>query len=349
MRRTVIVGAGHIAKQHIACLKEIQDAEIVGLCDLSRVMAEATAEQFGIQGIYFDFERMLDDTHPDIVHIATPAPTHYDMAMKALDHGAHVLIEKPICLDYQNIPRLIAVAEEKQLHLVEDYNYLYNTTIQDIIRLIAKGELGEVVHLDVSICLNILGQGSRFADRNVPHPSLSMRGGAVSDFITHLSYLVHAFLGAHQTVQTQWVKRDRHNPLPHDEFRAMIRAGSKTANILWSANSQPDAFWISVYGTKMRIEAHLFEPRMSCEVFRGGGPLQPLQTCFGVAKDELRSGLRSLTRKLRGGPGAYEGLWCLLNKFYHAVGSSGPMPVSHGQILEVNSLVKDALAGYEVQ
>ena len=174
--RAALIGAGQIARQHLACLKELPGVEVVGVCDLSRAMAESAAERYGVPGWFTDSRAMLERARPDVVHVTTPPTSHHPLAMAALEAGAHVILEKPATVTFDQLDGLVDLARSKGRALVEDYNYLYNGATREILRLIEGGEFGDVTHAEVFICLDILGEGSPFADPNAPHPCLAMAG-----------------------------------------------------------------------------------------------------------------------------------------------------------------------------
>jgi predicted dehydrogenase len=343
MIKTALIGTGQIARQHLSCLRELPDVDVVGVCDLSPVMAECTAERFAVPAWYSDHRRLLEEVRPDVVHVTTPPPSHFSLAMAALDAGAHVIVEKPATTTRAELETLIEHASEQGRVLVEDYNYLFNDATRRILELIASGNFGAVLHVEVLICLDILAPGSAFADPNAPHPCLGMSGGAIADFLPHLASLAHLFVGPHRSAQTLWSKRGiRSSPLPSDEFRALVDAERGSALVGFSANIQPDAFWLRVYGEKMQAVANLFETRLTIDRTRGGPrPLRPLLNGLREARDVRRGALSSLKRKLSGGPGAYEGLWDLLARTYRALDSGSEPPVTPRQMTEVNHLVDD--------
>src|SRR4051812_18099486 len=254
--KAAIIGAGHIARQHLACLREIPGVKIAGVCDLSRAMAESVADRFGVDKWYTDHRKMLDEAKPDVVHITTPPPSHFSLSMDALNAGAHVIVEKPATVHYDDLLTLTRRAKEASRVLLEDYNYVFNTEIQKILALVNSGEFGAVTHVECFICLDILAPGNPFVDPNAPHPALSMTGGAIADFLTHLASLAHAFVGPHRAVRSIWTKRGDNHPLPSDEFRALADCERGTASLGFSAHTQPDIFSVRVYGTKMRAAAN---------------------------------------------------------------------------------------------
>jgi predicted dehydrogenase len=253
-----------------------------------------------------------------------------------------VIVEKPITPTYEEFCRLADKAAAQGRVLIENYNYLFNKSVQRIKALIDTGEFGDVTHIEVFICLDILGKGSPFADRNVPHPCLKMAGGAIADFLPHIASLSHLFVGPHQKLSTIWSKQRPDSPLPFDEFRAVVKAERGTATLGFSANTQPDTFLLRVYGSRIRAEANLFEPRLTLQRMRNTAkPLLPLANGLVEARDIRRASLGGLWRKLSGGPGSYEGLWELLSRGYASLRAQERPPVTIAQMDEVNRLVAD--------
>lgn len=344
--RAALIGAGQIARQHLACLRTLPGVEIAAICDLSPALAEATAERFGARAWFTDHRAMLERARPDVVHVTTPPPSHFRLALDALDAGAHVVVEKPATATLEELETLARRAAEAGRALVEDHNYVFNQAPLEIRRRVGTGELGPVVHVEVLICLDIFGPGG-FADPNTPHPALRLAGGAIADFLPHLASLAHRFVGPHRSARAVWAKR-RPSLLPYDEFRAVVEAELGTAALGFSACSQPDAFWLRVYGERMQASANLFETRLT---FDGPRPVpKPLRPFFSGLEEGRairRAARRTLLRKFKG-PGAYEGLWELLARTYRALATGTEVPVPLPDLLAVNRLV-DALKPREVR
>ena len=155
--RAALVGAGAIARQHLACLKTLPGVELAAICDLSPATAEAAAERYGIRAWFTDHRGMLEKTRPDVVHVTTPPTSHFLLAMDSFDAGAHVIVEKPATSTFEELEALVRRAHEVGRHLVEDYNYVFNRAPQEILRHICSGQFGPVTHVEVLICLDILG------------------------------------------------------------------------------------------------------------------------------------------------------------------------------------------------
>lgn len=341
--KAALIGAGAIAREHLAALKAVPGVEVAAISDLSPALAEATAEQFRVERWYTDHRRMLQEVGPELVHVTTPAGSHARIANDALEASAHVLVEKPITPGLGELETLLELAARRGRLLVEDHNYLFNRPITRLLAMQASGELGDVVHVHVTFHLAILAAGSRYVDPNLPHPCASGPGGAIADFVTHLAYLALAFAGPCRRLDVAWRKRAP-SPLPADELRALMEGERASALLEFSSHAQPDGFWIEVHGTKLRARASLFEPLLALENVRTGPrPLVPVRNGLSLAAAHARAGLGSLTRKLAGQPMSYEGLHELVRRMVQAIRKGEKAPVEPASIRAVNKLVADLL------
>ena len=71
--KVAVIGAGHIAQQHLGALREIPEANVVGVCDLSPSMAMAASEKFGVPAWFRDHAEMIEATRPDVLHVTYAA------------------------------------------------------------------------------------------------------------------------------------------------------------------------------------------------------------------------------------------------------------------------------------
>lgn len=340
--RAALVGGGRIAREHLGCLRDLPGVELAAVCDLSPAAAELAATRFGARRWFTDHGAMLEAVRPHVVHITTPPDAHLPLALQALAAGSHVFVEKPAGRDLAAVEELLDAAEAAGRHVVESYNYVFNRPVRRLRELARSGELGDVVHVDVELCLDILGDGSPFVDLNHPHPILGHAGGAIADFLPHLASLVQVFAGDHVAASATWIKRGAGSPLPADELRAMVEGERATASVRFSSHGRPEGFRLAVLGTRMRATAGLFEPRLVVERVHGGPrPLDPVRNGLAESREAARAAIGGLIGKLSGAPVAYEGLWTLIAETYAGLaGGAGP-PVSTAQIRAVHRLMDD--------
>jgi predicted dehydrogenase len=338
--RAALIGTGAIAREHLAALAEMPNVEIAGVCDLSAAIARMTAERFGARRWYTDHRRMIEEVQPDLVHVTTPPTSHFALTRWCLENGFNVLCEKPITVEYREFTELRRIAAASGRLLVENQNLRCHSSIRRILELVAAGEFGEIVDVQVQLYLGIGGAGSRFVDPNRPHPALGMRGGPIADFLTHMAYLAVLFSGAPLGVRSSWTKRVPDGALPVDEFRALVKGERATASISFSANARPDGFWVRVIGTRMQAETNLYEPpRLILRRAKSGStPLTPLVEGLKEARAVASATVRAFGRKLAG-TSRYDGLPYFISSTYASLERGAPPPVSLEEIDVVAKLV----------
>src|SRR5712664_4223372 len=96
-----VVGLGWVAGAHIETFKSVQGANVIGVCSRRELKESDLAKQYGVPlKAYKSYEAMLADPKLDVVDICTPHPLHAEQAIAAAKAGKHLIIEKPICLTY---------------------------------------------------------------------------------------------------------------------------------------------------------------------------------------------------------------------------------------------------------
>ncbi|KAB8134163.1 Gfo/Idh/MocA family oxidoreductase, partial [Gracilibacillus oryzae] len=98
MMNVAIIGTGAISTAHIRGYLEFQDrCKIVAMCDIYPEKAEKQAKEFNLDAAVFsDYQELVKQENIDLVSVCTPPYTHADIAIAALNHGKHVLVEKPM-------------------------------------------------------------------------------------------------------------------------------------------------------------------------------------------------------------------------------------------------------------
>ena len=108
---------------------------------------QAKAQEFvGLFGgkVYGGYEELIQSADVDAVYIPLPPSLHYKWGKCALEHGKHVLMEKPFCVAGAQTEELVALAKRNNLALTENYGFVYHSQFKKIKELYAGGELGEL-------------------------------------------------------------------------------------------------------------------------------------------------------------------------------------------------------------
>jgi len=119
--------------------------ELRWLCDLSPELRGRYANRYPTARTTGDFDELLADDDLDAVVIATPVPTHYDLARRALAAGKHVLVEKPPAMRGDEMEELVSIASEGGLVLMPGHLLLYHPGVRKLRQLVDGGELGDVL------------------------------------------------------------------------------------------------------------------------------------------------------------------------------------------------------------
>jgi predicted dehydrogenase len=118
-----VLGAGHLGKIHIKCIREIADFELAGFYDADEKTAAHVEKEFGIKH-YPSIDELIDSV--DVVDIVTPTISHFDCASRALKKARHVFIEKPVVTTPEEARQLMVFAEEASVKVqvghVERFN-----------------------------------------------------------------------------------------------------------------------------------------------------------------------------------------------------------------------------------
>ena len=120
-------------------------AELAWICDSDSSAVERARGRFPQARTTSDFDELIADESLDAVVVATPVPTHADLARRALEAGKHVLVEKPPAMTGAEIDGLVALADERDLVLMPGHLLLYHPGVQKLKELVDSGELGDVL------------------------------------------------------------------------------------------------------------------------------------------------------------------------------------------------------------
>lgn len=146
-----IVSAGKISHDFTTALASWPKEQHLAVAVSARKLADAEqfAQKHGLAKAYEGYEALAKDGGIDAVYIGAINPTHYEIGRMMLDHGKHVLCEKPLCINEGQSKRLLAHAQEKKLFLMEAiWSRFFPSYIQLRDRIDA-GELGDIQQVEV--------------------------------------------------------------------------------------------------------------------------------------------------------------------------------------------------------
>ncbi len=139
-----LLATGAIAKAFARGIRQSQTGDVVAVGSRSPDKAEAFGEAFGIPRRHGSYEALLADPGVEAVYISTPHPQHAEWAIKAVEAGKHVLVEKPIGLNQYEAQTMIEAAKANGVFLMEAYMYRCHPQTARLVELIREKVIGDV-------------------------------------------------------------------------------------------------------------------------------------------------------------------------------------------------------------
>jgi predicted dehydrogenase len=149
-----VVGAGYWGPNLVRNALQSPAVQLVAVCDVDLDRARNVVGEYLSVTASDDLSAVLADERVEAVAIATPAATHCEVALAALECGKHVLIEKPLAPTFLEGESLVRSAHERGLVLMCDHTYCYTPAVQRIHQLVRSGTLGEIQFVD-SVRINL--------------------------------------------------------------------------------------------------------------------------------------------------------------------------------------------------
>ena len=179
--RTGIIGTGFIGPVHIEALRRL-GVQVVALCDLpGRV--EPAARKLGIPQTFSDYRKMLQSPGLDVVHITAPNRYHCEMSLAALEAGKHCVCEKPLAMNTRQTSKIVQRAAKSSAVFAVNYNVRFYPAVLQMRKLVSRGELGEIIHVNGSYMQDWLFKETDYNWRLLPAEGGKLR--AVADIGTH--------------------------------------------------------------------------------------------------------------------------------------------------------------------
>ena len=154
MVRVGVIGYGYWGPNLVRNLMELPDCGVGAICDRRQDRLAVAARRCPAARVTSDLESVIDDKSIDVIVVATPVETHYEIAMAALEKGKHVLVEKPLTTSSTEADLLIDEAKRRNRVLMVDHTFAYSGAVREIKSLISSGELGKIHYLD-SVRINL--------------------------------------------------------------------------------------------------------------------------------------------------------------------------------------------------
>jgi len=248
------MGTGLIARlKHLPALQRLDTAELCAICDISRDAAQEAADKFGIKGVYNDLDRMLSAEKPDIVDVCTPPKTHLSVAKAALEAGAHLLVEKPMCATVDECDELIRIAKAKNLKICVAHSDLFYPSFTKARAALAQGKIGTFRGMNIHLSTPV-----DYITSKRDHWANKLPGGVFGESGPHVVYMTLAFINPIKEVSVTATKiLPEYAWSPFEDYRVTMvgDAGICSASMIYTTKQW--AAGLEIWGTDGTLRVDL--------------------------------------------------------------------------------------------
>ncbi len=149
-----VIGMGYWGPNLARNFATADGSQLVMICDKDRKRLEKISRQYPAAQMSDNVAEVFDNKKVELVSIATPVHTHYQLAKQALAAGKHVLVEKPLTGNVAEAEELVDLAAKHGRVLMVDHTFIYHPAVEKIRDLIKRGELGDLCYYD-SVRINL--------------------------------------------------------------------------------------------------------------------------------------------------------------------------------------------------
>ncbi|MGU7968241.1 Gfo/Idh/MocA family protein [Streptococcus suis] len=181
------LGTGVIANELVQALQAM-GGNLYSVANRTYDKGVEFAQKYGIEKVYREIDEVFEDPEVDIIYISTPHNTHINYLRKALKAGKHVLCEKSITLNSEELVEAIQLAEENQVILAEAMTIFHMPIYRQLSQVVTSGKLGELKMIQMNFgSYKEYDMTNRFFNKN-------LAGGALLDIGVYALSFVRWFM-----------------------------------------------------------------------------------------------------------------------------------------------------------
>lgn len=245
--RVGIIGLGHAGSFHLDAWQSVPGADVVAICD-PLPAGRRRAASANIDA-YADLGTTLQHGRLDVVSICTPPADHVDTAMACLEHGIHVLCEKPLATTTWDALAMLQTASRKRRQLLLATKFRHVPEVATLRDMITAGDIGEPVFFEVSFCSPV-----DMAKRWNAQPQRA-GGGVIIDNGSHAFDLVAFLFGSVVRVHATVLRPLQQIPV-EDSATIQVQAADGVVgkiDLSWSLSTGRDSY-VVVHGSRGTVE-----------------------------------------------------------------------------------------------
>jgi len=236
---------------HASIVGAHPDVELISVCDTSSLIRDGF-KKFSRIKTYSDYRKMIDESEPEFVVVATPTKFHYQMVKYSLEKGLNVFCEKPFSLNVEEGKELVALAADKGVVNQVGYHNHFIGTFRELKRLLERNILGELVHFTAEAYGPVVTKEKGGTWRSDPVEG----GGCLYDYASHVINLIQEILGRPEKICGTLLK-SIYSKSVEDAVYSLVRLKSNLTGALlvnWSDETyRKMSTSLTIYGKKGKI------------------------------------------------------------------------------------------------
>lgn len=298
--RIGFIGCGRVAENHRNAIAKCGNAELVAISNWKMSHAQEVADAWNINCL--SPEELCSSPNIDAVFVLTNSQTHFRYVKMALEGKKHVLVEKPVALDYHDIEEMVRLSEKHDRLCIPGHSYIYLPELLRMKQVMDQGKLG----IPVSMFMREIYR--------MPDHYIAKYSGPIREVLCHQIYLMIAYMGVPKQI-CAFTGCFRPEITSGDEQVSVNVAFESGAlahlYVSWASEdetSSPDTFKIKLLGTGGGMEFSrrgyvkhesgsneypMYDEMFDCEV------AYFVDMCLGIAKNQLPSSMKDAVMSIR--------------------------------------------------
>lgn len=153
-----LIGCGRIATNHIKAVKN-NNLNLIAVCDTVPEQMRRLLEKHDLQNDssikrYTDYKQMIEENGIELIGIATESGIHAEIALYCIDHGIHVIVEKPMAMSMSDADEIIRLSKEKNVKVSACHQNRFNIAVQEMRKALEAGRFGKLSHGSIHVRWN---------------------------------------------------------------------------------------------------------------------------------------------------------------------------------------------------
>lgn len=281
--KVVLIGCGRVAEKHLRALRYVEKkgwGRLIAVVDPAeenaRKRLRETVSGFYQQlPIYPELQSFFAEKEADIAAITTPSGSHAALALEALSHNCHLMIEKPLAMTGEDAEKIVSAAENAQKKVAIGHIYRYFPAVDELVSDITAGSFGRVLYGSVDVRW---GHDQAYYDSSPWRGTRAFDGGVVMNQSIHALDLMLWLMQATSLKETRALCDTQNHRMESEDFASAVMRfdGDIYLNYEGSTSGDPKAQEAAFYlcCSEAEVRASLFRGKLSFRVAKHGGKNQ---------------------------------------------------------------------------